>query len=151
METFTFIAELISTISIIVSLIYLAFSIRENTRSMRRSAGRELLRDMNDLSRYFIQNPDLTELYLKSIENPQDLSSAERFRIERLINFVFTSFQSALDYYNDKLIDNEDVNTYAQAIRPLFDQPVVAEWWETQGQFTLGKDFREIVFKRGSI
>ena len=118
METFAFAAELISTISVIVSLIYLALSIRENTRSMRRAAGRDLLRDMNDLSRYFIQNQDLTELYLKSIENPQDLSAAQRFRIERLINYVFTSFQSALDYHNDKLIDNEVVDTYAQAIRP---------------------------------
>jgi hypothetical protein len=106
---------------------------------------------MNDLSRYFIQNPDLTELYLKSIENPQDLSPSERFRIERLINFVFTSFQSALGYHNDKLIDNEAVDIYAQAIRPLFDKPIVAEWWEAYGQSILGQDFREVVFRRGSI
>jgi hypothetical protein len=151
METFAFVAELISTISVIASLIYLAFSIRENTRSMRRTAGRELLRDMNDLSRYFIQDQDLTELYLASIEKPQDLTPAERFRIERLLNYVFTSFQSALDYHKDKLIDNEAVITYAQAIRPLFDQPVVGEWWEREGQYTLGQDFRDTVLKRGSI
>ena len=150
MEAFAFAVELISTISVIVSLIYLAFSIRENTRSMRRAAGRDIHRDLHDLGRYFIQMPDLTELYFKSLENPQDLTPVERFRMENLFNYIFSSFHSALAYHKDKLIDDEEVDTYAQAIRPLFEQPVVAEWWEKQGQFTLGKEFREVVFKRGS-
>jgi hypothetical protein len=118
---------------------------------MRRAAGREIMRDMNDLSRYFIQMPDLGELYLKSSEKPGDLTPAERFRFERLINYIFTSFQPVLDYHKDKLIDQESVYTYAQAIRPLFDQPVVAEWGEKHGQFTLGQDFRKVVFEKGSI
>ena len=37
MEAFGFAAQLISTISVVVSLVYLAFQIRENTRSMRKS------------------------------------------------------------------------------------------------------------------
>jgi hypothetical protein len=150
MEPFAFTAELISTISVIVSLIYLAFSIRENTRSMRRAAGRDILRDLNDLGRYFIQMPDLAELYLKSYQKPGDLTPAERLRMESLFNYIFSSYQSALEYHKDKLIDDDAVDTYAQAIRPLFDQPVVSEWWEKQGQFTLGKDFRDTVFKRGT-
>lgn len=150
MEAFAFAAELISTISVIVSLVYLAFTIRENTRSMRRAAGREITRDLNDLARYFIQMPDLNKLYFRALEKPQELTLAERFRLERLITYIFSSFQSALEYHKDGHIGNELINTYAQGINPLFKQPVVIEWWDKEGQFTFGQEFRDEVLERRS-
>jgi hypothetical protein len=147
METFAFIAELISTISVIVSLIYLASKIRENTRSMRRAAEREITRDLNELSRYFIEMPDLTELYFRSQEQPQELTPSERFRLERLYAYIFSSFQSALAYHKDGHLGDESIKTYAKSIQPLFDQPIVSEWWEKEGQFTFGSKFHDDVLK----
>lgn len=85
MEAFAFVAQLISTISVIVSLVYLAFKIPQNTRAMRRPAARDIVRDLNELGRYFIEMPDVDELYLRALEQPQELTVAERFRFQRLI------------------------------------------------------------------
>ncbi len=148
METFAFATELISTISVIVSLIYLAFKIRENTRSMRRTAAREITRDLNDLARYFIQMPDLNELYFRSIEKPQKLTPAERLRLESLFAYIFSNFQTAIEYHKDGHLGDETIDTYAQSIQPLFEQPVVVDWWEKQGQYTFGPKFRDEVLGR---
>jgi hypothetical protein len=75
--------------------------IRENTRSLRRAAEREIARDLNELSWYFIELPDLIQLYFKSLELPQELNFVERFRLERLFSYIFSAFQSALEYHKD--------------------------------------------------
>lgn len=144
-ETFSFLFQLLSAISVIVSFIYLAFQIRQNTRAMRRAAGRDIVRDLNELGRYFIEFPDLNELYLRALEKPQELTAGERFRFERLITHVFSSFEMALEYHRDGLLSDESIDQYAQAILPLFDNPAVKEWWEKEGQFSFSQRFRGLV------
>jgi hypothetical protein len=151
METFAFAAELISTISVIVSLIYLAFKIHENTRLMRRAAERDITRNLNDLARYFIEMPDLTELYFRSLEQPQELTPSERFRLERLFAYIFGNFQSTLEYHKDGHLGDGAIDKYTQGIQPLFEQPIVGEWWEKEGKFTFGSKFRDHVLKRRPV
>jgi hypothetical protein len=150
MEAFAFVAQLISTISVVVSLVYLAFKIRQNTRAVRRAAARDILRDLNELGRYFIELPDLDELYLRALERPQELTVAERFRFQRLITYIFSSFQMALEYHTDGLLSDEDYEAYAQGILQLFESSVVMEWWETEGRFVFGQRFRDLVSERGA-
>ncbi len=147
-ETFSFLFQLLSAISVIISLIYLAFQIRQNTRTMQRAASRDIVRDLNELGRYFIEFPDLNELYLRALEKPQELTVAERFRFLRLITYVCSSFEMALEYHRDGLFSDESIDTYAQGILPLFDNPAVKEWWEKEGQFLFSHSFRDLVSER---
>ncbi len=147
-ETFSFLFQFLSATSVIVSFIYLAFQIRQNTRTMRRAASRDVVRDLNELGRYFIQFPDLNELYLRALEKPQELTVAERFRFLRLIHYVCSSFEMALEYHRDGLFSDESIDTYAQGILPLFDNPAVKEWWEKEGQFLFSQRFRDLVSER---
>jgi hypothetical protein len=148
MEAFAFVAQLISTISVIVSLVCLAFKIRQNTRAMRRAAARDIVRDLNELGRYFIEMPDLDELYLRALEQPQELTVAERFRFQRLIAYISSSFQMPLEYQRDGLLSDEDYEAYAQSILQLFESSVVMEWWEKEGQFVFSQRFRDLVSER---
>jgi hypothetical protein len=147
MEAFGFVVQLLSAISIVVSLVYLAVQIRENTRAMRRAAARDVTRDLKDWGRFFIETPDLNELYLKAIGQPQELTAAERFRFERVITYTFSSFEMALEYNKDGLLGDETIETYGQGVLQLFDSPAVMEWWEKEGQF-FSKRFRDMVSER---
>jgi hypothetical protein len=144
-ETFSFLFQLLSAISVVVSFIYLAYQIRQNTRPMRRAAGREIARDLNELGRYFIELPDLNDLYLRALEKPQELTVGERFRFERLIPHVCSSFEVALEYHRDGLLGDESIDAYAQGILPLFESPAVKEWWEKEGQFTFSQRFKDSI------
>ena len=148
MEAFGFVVQLLSAISIVVSLVYLAVQIRENIRAMRRAATRDITRDLNDLGRFFIEMPDLNELYLKALGQPQELTAAERFRFERLITHTFSSFEMALEYHKDGLLGDETIETYGRAVLQLFESSVVMEWWEKEGQFTFSQRFRDLVSER---
>jgi len=144
METFAFVAQLISTFSVIVSLVYLAFQIRENTRSVRRAAERDITRDLNDLGRYFIEMPDLAELYLKALAQPQELTAAERLRFERLLTHTVSSLQMAFEYHAAGQLGDETMQAYSQGVLQLLDNPAVMEWWEREGH-VFSQRFRKLV------
>ena len=95
-QYFLFLFEAISAISVVVSLIYLAFQIRGNTRAMRREATRDIIRDLNEQNRMFITVPDLSVLYLKTIEQPQELTAVERLRFQSVVTYSLASFEMAL-------------------------------------------------------
>jgi len=106
-----------------------------------------MTRDLNDLGRYFIEVPDLVELYLGALGQPQELTAAERFRFERLITYTFSSFQMTLECHKDGLLGDETIETYGQAVLQYFDSPAVMEWWEREGQF-FSQRFRDMVSER---
>jgi hypothetical protein len=147
-ETFSFLFQLISAIGVIVSFVYLAVQIRQNTRAMRRAASRDIVRDLNEFGRMFIEYPDLGKLYLTALEQPQDLTAEERFRFERLVGYVFASFELALEYHGDGLLSDEGIEAYTQSILQLFERSAVAEWWGKEGQYTFSQRFRDLVSER---
>ena len=147
-EFFLFLFEVISAISVVVSLVYLAFQIRGNTRAMRREATRDIIRDLNEQNRMVITVPDLNELYLKTLEQPQELTAVERARFRSVITYSIASFEMALDYYKDGLLSNEHIEKYTKGILQLFENPVVMEWWEKEGQFTFSQTLGDLVLER---
>jgi hypothetical protein len=134
MQAFGFVVQVLSAISIVVSLGYLAVQIRENIRTMRRAAARSITRDLNEFGRFFIETPELSELYLKALGQPQELTAAERFRFERALTYSFANFEMALEYHQHRLLSDEIIETYGQGILQQFDYVAVIEWWEREGQ-----------------
>ena len=150
METFGFVVQLLSAISIVVSLVYLALQIRENTRSMQRAATRDIIRDLNAISRFFIEMPDLNELYLKALGQTQELTAAERLRFQFVVTYSLASFEMALEYNKDGLLGDETIEIYGQGVLQFFENPVVIEWWEKEGQFAFSQRLRDLVSERGA-
>ena len=144
MEAFAFVVQLLSAISIVVSLVYLAFQIRENTRAMRRAATRDIARDLNEFNRMLIEAPDVDHLMLKATERPQELTAAERMRFQAVVAYLLSSFEIARDYHADGLLGDETIEPYTQAVRQFFENPVVVEWWENQGQFQFSRRIRDL-------
>lgn len=150
-QLFLFLFEVISAISVVISLIYLAFQIRSNTRAMQREASRDIIRDLNDQNRMLITVPDLGELYLKTFEKPQELTAAERLRFQSVITHSLASFEMALDYYKDGLLRDEQIKKYTKGLLQLFENPIVMEWWENEGQYIFSQTINDLVSERGSV
>jgi hypothetical protein len=133
---------------VIASLIYLAFEIRQNTRAMRRAATQEIHRSLNDQARCLVESPDLAALYFRASQRPQELTGEERFRFQFLLAYVFSNFELAIEYYREGLLGDEMIEGYVKGIRPLFENPLVVEWWEAEGQGTFSPELRDLVAKQ---
>jgi len=140
--------EVIGAIAVIASLIYLAFEIRQNTQAMRRAATQDIHRSLNEQSRCLVESPDLAALFFRASQRPSELTGEERFRFQMLLTYAFSNFELALEYYREGLLGDEMIEGYLKGIRPLFDNPLVAEWWEAEGQGTFSPQLRDLVAKQ---
>ena len=141
----SFIFDLISAVGVITSVIYLGYQIRQNTRAIKRSISREIVYDLNEFGRFFIEMPDIIEIFLASNEKPETLTPSEQFRLQILMTNLFSNFDLALDYHKDGLMDEASINTYAQNLAQLISNPVIREWWQENGERLYSEDLRNLV------
>jgi hypothetical protein len=91
--------------------------------------------------------PDLAALYFKASQRPEELTGEERFRFQFLLAYVLSNFELAIEYYREGLLGDDMIEGYVKGIRPLFENPVVAEWWEAEGQGLFSPELRDLVAK----
>jgi hypothetical protein len=148
LQDLALLGEVIGAFGVIASLIYLAFEIRHNTQAMRRAATQDIIHSLNEMLRFFIESPELAGLYFTASERPEELTAEERFRFQSLLTLAFSNFELALHYYRDGLLGDEMIEGYARGIHPLFENPVVVEWWEKEGQSMYSQELDDLVSKQ---
>ena len=92
--------------------------------------------------------PDLSELFLKAIEQPQELTPAEHIRFRSIVSHSLASFEMALDYHGDGLLSDEHIERYTQGIFQLFENPVVLEWWDKEGRLIFSQRVYDLLDRR---
>ncbi len=94
------IAETFRVLAVIVSLIYVAIRIRQNTQQVSRAvqsaelaAFERNIDSGNGIRELLILNPDLAKLFLKGLESFNGLDGLEKFRFGLLLRNMFSSAQ----------------------------------------------------------
>ena len=65
--------EFVGAIAVVITLAYLAAQIRQNTLAMEKNAEREVLNDAARWRENVIRQPEVAELYLKGLSEPESL------------------------------------------------------------------------------
>ena len=117
------IAEIVSAVAVVTSLIYLAAQIRQNTNSLSMSirstelaAFERNVEAGNRIREIFILNPDVSELFARGKNSYSDLGSSDKVRFDMLLSNVFSAFQGA---YVRQLTYGNDPENYAGSERLL--------------------------------
>ncbi len=76
--------EISGAVAVVVSLLYLARQISQNTRAMRRSASHESVQGMLNWFSHALADPDLTRIWTRGIERLEDLTEDELARFALL-------------------------------------------------------------------
>ena len=75
------IGELLAAIATLITLIYLATQIRQNTRGMQMGQSQEFIRWNTELVEPLVTERDLAELWQNGQDNLSDLDSTDQLRI----------------------------------------------------------------------
>jgi hypothetical protein len=79
---------------VLVSLIYLAVQIRQNTRSTRASTVQSVVADILGINLACAQDPELSRAYQEGMENSENLSEADQRRVAHIFFGLFKLFES---------------------------------------------------------
>ena len=129
------IAESIGAIAVVLSLIYVAVQIRQNTQQFSRSVEANQLAAFernvesgNRIREIMILHPELAELLLSGFKNYKEFSRSEKFRFGLLLRNIFSGIQGG---YIRQLSVEHDPTGFEGIGRVLDDvlvNPGVRDW-----------------------
>lgn len=148
------VVEVAGLLAIVISLIYLAIQVRQNSELIRQNTfvARSAMTHETSVtySRFFeiiAENGALSNIYRRAT-NSEELDSDEKIRFEALLEVYFTSledsdhqYQSGL--YFDETDDTDLVEFLAPAFREMLDSPLGREWWERTAKVRSTPSFYE--------
>ena len=135
------IAEVISAIAIVVSLVYVGIQIQQNTNAINSTVIQDISRWSYDATVIFLDHPELTEAFISACDmEPDDSQSI-------LISSYFAAAMriQANRYYQVKIgvIDEETVLALGGR-GGVYRHPVFKKYWEMQ-KADFDTDFQQYV------
>lgn len=140
-------AEGFAAIGVIVSLIYLAVQIQQNTNVLRASSYRDVANGATEFQMLIAQNENLARIYLKGVENPNQLTPEEQTQFGMYLGMYFAKFDTALELYQRGMIDEEVMTPYTRFMLYMLKLPGVADYWK-QSQHFFSDDMRSYIRDR---
>ena len=125
-------AELAGAVAVVLSLVYLALQIRENTRSVKIAAMSSFREGGADFMTTLAQNEELSDIYMRGLADPDSLSMSERQRFLWTILLALTHLQESEEFETFGITSNTIRNSVEAQINFFAKQPgfrkIWAEW-----------------------
>ena len=138
------ISEVFGTFAVVVSLIFVGISIRQNT-AVVQAGQQNLLYELNDsLLSDFINNPELYELHVKG-KDPETLTLTERARLVDLEHRWLNTWENAYFKYKTGLLSEEQYKSWSDA-NAGWVECCMHKWiWDEFRETEFRSDFTEMV------
>jgi membrane-bound lytic murein transglycosylase MltF len=135
------IGELIAATGVIVSLVYLALQIRQNTRQLEQNERTAIATAVSvsatenrENRRYIYTSSEVTEICLKGMADPESLTESERYRFRLVIHNMVDAHW---DMYSQTVITGFSPETW------LMRRKVIERVLTTPGGQWFWKNFRD--------
>jgi hypothetical protein len=128
--------EFISAVAVVVSLLYLAVQVRQNTRMMRVSTHQALNSEWNSLNVAYGSDPEVATLLDRGSQDYSQLNRVERFRYTLLMRAIFGSHNDMFLCFSEGLISQEEWAGQSRAIATALAWPGARTWWERNAENT---------------
>ena len=116
------IAEAVGALGVIITLVYLTFQLRQNTKAIEHATFRGVLDDANQWQYRVIDSPEIAALYIAGMRG-DDLSSSDRLRFGLMMNTLFGHWGHAFEAGNFDIVNTSQ-------IAGVLSQPGGASYWK---------------------
>jgi len=122
--------EFIAAVAVVVSLIYLALQIRQNTRSVRDSAFQGVVHTVAELTMRLGTNPQSIAILRRGVQSPDDLSKDEWSQFSILLHGIFNNYQNYYWMRERGLLDDSVWTPTVNNLRLQMKLPGFQTWWK---------------------
>ena len=124
------IAEVVAASGVIITLIYLAFQVRQNTSALKVSTHQDLVSNQIAAMDLVGGNPQVAELLVRADEAYDEMTAAERKQYSFYCLSMFNVFQSARFNYEAGLLNEEIWKAWVRGYASvLVTSPGVRKEW----------------------
>jgi len=132
LESLGNLGEFISSIAVLISLVYLAIQIKKNTETERTSTYQSIVSDFGNMNQSMASDPDLTFLYVKAMEDFAALDAAEKARISQTFYMTFRYFENMYYQHRRGYLEAELWVGWQRLMLTYFARPGFQTWWKAR-------------------
>ncbi|MFT4825648.1 MAG: hypothetical protein ACJASY_003470 [Halioglobus sp.] len=124
------VAEIAGAVGVLITLVYLAIQIKDNTKSLQAGSLESVLDGPRD--RYFLpmaMESDLADIYARGLNSLENLDAKEKRRFFYLIYEQIFQMQQVMHLHERDLIPKVDFDAWIYYTSSLLRTPGGAEMW----------------------
>ncbi|MBW2498907.1 MAG: hypothetical protein JRF61_16635 [Deltaproteobacteria bacterium] len=136
--------EFLGGIAVVVSLVYLASQIRQNSRLLRTSTGSTSTSVANDNLTLIVQDPEVAKMYMAGMSDRSSLAEVDQYRFDVLMMMQIGGLQQEYQFAADGVIGPALWEMRKRVMRGFLQLPGVKEWWADM-RHNFSEDFCEFL------
>ena len=141
------VAELIGSIAVVITLIYLAVQLKHNSKSTRLAAAHGLASTYSATLNHISSNQELTELYFNGLGDDPGLSKTERRQFDLIVLQLVRNGDVHFHSFLEGTMSKELWEATESGFLQLYSQPGGKASWERQ-RHLVSESFRNHVERK---
>ena len=143
------IGEILGAAGVIITLIYLARQVRQNTRATRLSTSHSIASAARDWNRPLLADPELAWTFQVGTEDPTKLDEKEQARFIELCFSLFRMFEDAHYQWQKGALDPDVWKGYETLYAAYTKAPGFQAYWDKR-KATFRPEFQQFIDGYGS-
>jgi hypothetical protein len=117
------IAELVGATAVVVTLIYLSFQLKQNTKSVNSNNSNTLMQGFNQVNTAVFSNPAVAQILYSGLDAPEQLSSVEQHQFAHVMASVMNIYRNLYHQYLDGTFPERSWVPWAREAKQLLESP----------------------------
>ena len=131
-EQLSYLAQIVASIGVIVSLIFLSSQIKHNTAALQRNEHNSTMEQWTVLRQAIAQNREIAELMTTGLSGERALDAADQLRLEQMLQeYAWASFHIWDRTQRGIFPKGTFEATGGALLQTLLTTPGGATWWQT--------------------
>jgi hypothetical protein len=131
------VGEILGAIAVVVSIVYLSISIRQNSQLLKSAAEGSASQKYESTMHLVGATPENAAIYSRGSQDAESLSAEERTHFFFIIGNAFVQIDYTHQLYLDGNLSKERWEALMNVIRYYISLPGIRYWWRTFGSTVL--------------
>jgi flagellar biosynthesis component FlhA len=136
------IAEIVSSVAILITLIYLAIQTQQSADAINSQTRQSLIASAQFEQSIWIEHPELTALI---IDNSVEMTLEQKVQLDSLMLLALSRREFAFQEYQAGVLDESIWADEKEIIRLLLGTERTRSWWNSIGQYGWGQEFVDVI------
>src|SRR5262245_12962581 len=123
------VAELVSGLGVIVTLVFVALQIRHNSQAVQNETLAALNSTMNANIMVFAQSSELSKILRSGLANVDSLSQVDKFRFQLGISTTLRNYETAFTSWRKGMLEGQAWRGMEATLLQFFESEGVRNYW----------------------
>ena len=147
------IGDFLGGIGVVVTLVYLALQIRQNssqlaqnTKAVQSNAYQAITQNHNSYNEWFVTHRDLAELFIKANTDPDSIDEVDQLRLGGMSSSMYRNFENLREQFRAGLVTEAQWLGWSRLLTGmLIMNPAHRLFWSQGGSDLYTPDFRDYI------